>query len=276
MPAVRARTHVCQVAGCVFAAINAKDLQAHNRKQHGAELLSCSKCTKKYTDQSNLSRHQRLCDQVGDELWYCPYCHNSRGTRRDNVKRHIDACPQRGGREVFVPPKAAAAEIDRLAAAAALQNAAPFVAAPAQVHDFGFASPVAQVAQPATVPAADAWWTHPPAPSQQPKSFVGFLPEGTWGDFWTYRATSTLEAGKPGPALGTNPAFDVRVVAMLEDCRVAADKIWALSLRYDQWVAEVDARMRPVVGELEDDEAVVVRRAALYEFYNFERHVGNL
>lgn len=194
-------------------------------------------------------------------------------------------CSQRGGRAECVPQKAAAAEIDLLAAAAAQQNAAPFVAAPAQVHDFGFASPVAQVAQPATVPAADAWWvgavqtavnSDAPGPFQQPQSLAGFLPEGSWGDYWTRRATSILQAGKPGPAFGTDPAFDVRMVAMLDHCRDAATKTCTLTPRYDDWVSEVDGWMRPVVGGLEDDEVVLIRRAALYEFYFFERQMGNL
>lgn len=265
---VRTRIHVCQVSGCDYAAINAKDLQGHNRRKHSAELLSCSKCTKKFTDQSNLNRHQRSCGQISDELWYCPFCHDSRTNRRDNVVRHIGACPQRGGRVVFVPPKAAAADIDRMAAEAA-QIAALEVAAPAQVHNFDFASPVVQVAQPAIVPAAGS-------PPQQLQSLVGYLPEGHWGDFWSHRATSILQAGCPGPEWYKNAAFDARVMAMLTEIRAAATETCALNYpgRYDQWVAEVDAWMRPIAGE--DDELSLVRGAALYHFYWFERFQGGL
>lgn len=263
---MRAHTHSCGSPGCSYTAINIKDVQAHRRKKHTGSLLSCSTCSKRFADKSNLARHQRSCSQADAELWYCPFCHGSRTARKDNVLRHIRTCSQRGGHDVPEPPRAAAAAIDLLAQAAAPQTAAPELAAPAQVHNVDIVAPATQVAQPVDDIVAAG------APVQQLQPIVDPVPEGFWGIFWSRRAREYVAAGSPGPEMNTNAVFDNAVTEMVLRCRNEASEAQA-NAPYLQWVAEVDARMRSIVPS---DPLVLVRQAALYHFYLFETNQGRL
>ncbi|KAK5073870.1 hypothetical protein LTR51_004453 [Lithohypha guttulata] len=115
MPAVRTKSHSCEVRGCTAAFFNRKDLEGHilglkdlPHEQQVARLdlqrVKCKKagCPWTFTCHSNMKRHAKSHDQPtgGVQKFKCPHCQGTKvgstNSRRDNLKRrHILQCQLR-------------------------------------------------------------------------------------------------------------------------------------------------------------------------------------
>ncbi|KAL2416078.1 hypothetical protein ABEF91_003609 [Exophiala dermatitidis] len=90
----------CGQSGCNGEYTSKGALASHIRSQHGGRKLSCRYCPKQVADATNLRRHEKTCEKGPANAVHTKYVCAWRscvfsGKRKDNTKRHMEACAKR-------------------------------------------------------------------------------------------------------------------------------------------------------------------------------------